>query len=120
MLAWVPNAVAIITMLGVSGKTLVNIPVADPAPVSAASILTFAAALAVSVVAWCPITPDYGIFHDHKTSRYVVFVSRPCHFLMCPQHEDLHLCLPWLPAVQRASRIGTPSGGVTVSPFFGI
>ena len=69
MLAWIPNAVAIIVMLGVSGKTLVSLPVEDPAPVSAASILTFAAALAVSVVAWCPITPDYGIFHDHKTSR---------------------------------------------------
>jgi purine-cytosine permease-like protein len=69
MLAWIPNAVAIIVMLAVNGKTLVSLPVTDPTPATASAILTFAAALAVSVVAWCPITPDYGIFHDHQVSR---------------------------------------------------
>lgn len=69
MLAWVPNAVAIVVMLAVGGKTLLSVPVTDAAPASAAGVLTFAAALAVSVVAWCPITPDYGIFHDSRTSR---------------------------------------------------
>ena len=73
MLCWIPNAVAMIVMLAVNHKTLLSVPLGDPTPVSAASILTFAAAVAVSVVAWCPVTPDYGIFHDHKASRYVTY-----------------------------------------------
>lgn len=55
-------------MLAVSGKTLASVPVEDPVPVSAASVLTFMSTLAVFVVSWCSIAPDYSIFHDHKTS----------------------------------------------------
>ena len=57
-------------MLGVGGKTLVSVPTSATMPATAASVLTFAAALFVSVLAWCPIVPDYGIFHVSKGSRY--------------------------------------------------
>lgn len=69
MTVWIPNAIAMITMVAVGGKSLTTVPLGDPEPATAGAVLTFAAALAASVVAWSSITPDYGIFHDHKASR---------------------------------------------------
>ena len=69
MIAWIPNVVAFIVMLGVSGKTLVTIPLTASSPSTAASILSFVSTLATFVVSWSTMTPDYGIFHDSKASR---------------------------------------------------
>lgn len=71
MLAWIPNVVAFVVMLGVGGKTLVSIPVTASTPPSTASIMSFASALATTVVSWSTISPDYGIFHDSKASGCV-------------------------------------------------
>lgn len=69
MISWIPNVITFIIMLGVGGKTLANVPTSATSPATAASMLTFASSLAVYVLAWCTITPDYGIFHDAKGSR---------------------------------------------------
>lgn len=69
MLAWIPNVITFIIMLGVGGKTLASVPTYATVPATPSSIITFGSALAVTVVAWCPIVPDYGIFHDAKASR---------------------------------------------------
>ncbi|KIP09966.1 hypothetical protein PHLGIDRAFT_289936 [Phlebiopsis gigantea 11061_1 CR5-6] len=124
MLAWMPNAVAIIVMLAVSGKTLVSLPVEDPTPVSAASVLTFAAALAVSVVAWCPITPDYGIFHDHKTSSMRIFIYAYLGFLLSsvPMHlvgAAFTAAAPYVPAWSAGLGNGNNVGGLIAAALSG-
>lgn len=65
-IAWIPNVVGMIVMAAVGTKSLTTLPLGDPNPVSAASIMTFAAALAAGIIGWSPIVPDYGIFHDYK------------------------------------------------------
>lgn len=51
-------------MLGVGGKHLVNAPAT--APVTRSSVVTFATTVASSVISWCTMTPDYGVYHDGK------------------------------------------------------
>ncbi|KAI0088274.1 permease for cytosine/purines, uracil, thiamine, allantoin-domain-containing protein [Irpex rosettiformis] len=74
MLSWVPNVITFVIMLGVGGKTLVSVPTSAAVPATAASIITFGSALAVTILAWCPIVPDYGIFHDAKGSSMRIFI----------------------------------------------
>lgn len=65
--AWIPNVIIFIILLGVGGKHLVNAP--PPAPVTAASVITFATTTASSVISWCTMTPDYGVYHNSEVSR---------------------------------------------------
>lgn len=69
MIAWIPNVVIFVIMLGVGGKSLAGVPLTSEVPATTASILSFGTALAVTVIAWCTIAPDYGIFHNAKGSR---------------------------------------------------
>lgn len=70
--AWIPNTLSFILMLGVGGKHLVNAPAAIP--VTASTIITFATTIASSVITWCPMTPDYGVYHSEKASVMRVFL----------------------------------------------
>ncbi|KAK7683805.1 hypothetical protein QCA50_013181 [Cerrena zonata] len=74
LLVWVPNVIAFVVMLGVGGKQLTQTPVTDAVPASAGSILTFGAALAVTVIAWSTITPDNGVYHDCRASAFRTFI----------------------------------------------
>ena len=56
-------------MLGVGGKRLADAPAT--VPVTASSVVTFATTVASSVISWCPMTPDYGVYHNEKASTYV-------------------------------------------------
>ena len=73
-MAWIPAVIAFIAMLGTGGKHLKNYP-ARAEPASAASILSFATTVASSVISWCMMTPDYGVYHTSKASRYVLLSS---------------------------------------------
>ena len=74
MLAWIPNVVAFIVMLGVAGKTLVqDVPVTAAQPPATAAIMSFVSALGTTVLAWSTIASDYGVFHDSKASGYVIY-----------------------------------------------
>lgn len=68
--AWIPNVIIFIILLGVGGNRLVNAP--PSAPVTVASALTFATTTASSVISWCTMTPDYGVYHNSEVSRYGV------------------------------------------------
>lgn len=70
--AWIPNVIAFIIMLGVGGKHLTIEPA--PGPVAPSQIITFATVVASSVISWCTMTPDYGVYHLQNTSRMRVFV----------------------------------------------
>ncbi|THH30554.1 hypothetical protein EUX98_g3626 [Antrodiella citrinella] len=70
--AWIPNVIAFIVMLGLGGKHLTNAP--PPAPLTAASIITFATTTSSSVISWCMMTPDYGVYHNSRASSMRVFI----------------------------------------------
>ena len=63
--AWIPNVITFIVLLGIGGKNLNNAPAT--APVTASSVITFATTTASSVISWCMMTPDYGVYHNGKT-----------------------------------------------------
>ncbi|KAI0694516.1 cytosine-purine permease [Cytidiella melzeri] len=70
--AWIPNVITFIIMLGVGGKHLVNAP--PSAPVTRAKVITFATTTASSVLSWCTMTPDYGVYHNSKASSKRIFI----------------------------------------------
>lgn len=65
--AWIPSVITFIVMLGLGGKHLTEAP--TPPPPSAAAVLSFATTTASSVISWCMMTPDYGVYHSSKASR---------------------------------------------------
>ncbi|OSX63581.1 hypothetical protein POSPLADRAFT_1045893 [Postia placenta MAD-698-R-SB12] len=70
--AWIPNVITFIIMLGVGGKHLTIEPA--PGPVAPSQVITFATVIASSVISWCTTTPDYGVYHLQNASRMRVFV----------------------------------------------
>ncbi|KAI0826401.1 cytosine-purine permease [Irpex lacteus] len=72
-IAWIPNVITFIIMFGIGGKHLLNAPA--PAPVTAANVITFATTTASSVISWCSMTPDYGVYHDAKASGKRIFIT---------------------------------------------
>ncbi|OCH91299.1 cytosine-purine permease [Obba rivulosa] len=70
--AWIPNAIIFVAMLGVGGKHLQIAP--DPGPVSTASIVSFATTTASSITSWCTMTPDYGVYHTPNASSLRIFL----------------------------------------------
>ncbi|KAF8872419.1 purine-cytosine permease [Infundibulicybe gibba] len=79
-LAWIPNAISFIIMLGVGGKHLRTYPTV-PAP-SAAQVISFATFLISSVISWCTMTPDYGVYHNAKASSLRIFFYTYLGFLL--------------------------------------
>ncbi|KZT70408.1 hypothetical protein DAEQUDRAFT_782651 [Daedalea quercina L-15889] len=78
--AWVPNVIAFIIMLGIGGKHLNDAPASGP--VSASTVITFATVTASSVISWCSMTPDYGVYHLESASRLRVFLYAYAGFLI--------------------------------------
>ena len=76
--AWIPSVIAFIAMLGTGAKHLgSHIPPGEPA--SAASILSFASTVASSVISWCMMTTDYGVYHTAQASGSVSRLSQSNH-----------------------------------------
>ncbi|TFK70127.1 hypothetical protein BDN72DRAFT_959040 [Pluteus cervinus] len=61
-------------MLGIGGKHLLlsSYPVIPAAPASA--ILSFGGLVASSIISWCTITSDYGVYHDADASSMRIFI----------------------------------------------
>ncbi|TBU25726.1 permease for cytosine/purines, uracil, thiamine, allantoin-domain-containing protein [Dichomitus squalens] len=73
LLIWIPNIIAFIVMLAVGGMQLREAPLTSVTPASAATLMTFGASLAATVVSWATLTPDYGVYHDRKASTWRLF-----------------------------------------------
>lgn len=73
-LVWVPNVIAFIVMLGVGYKHLYSssLPL-YPVPTTS-TVLSFASFITASTVTWCTATPDYGVYHDSRTSSFRIFI----------------------------------------------
>ncbi|THG92942.1 hypothetical protein EW026_g8143 [Hermanssonia centrifuga] len=69
---WIPNVITFIVMLGIGGKHFVNAP--PSAPVTASNVITFATTAASSVISWCTMTPDAGVYHSKKASSLRIFL----------------------------------------------
>ncbi|GJE86609.1 cytosine-purine permease [Phanerochaete sordida] len=98
--AWIPNAITFIIMLGVGGKHLSNAP--PTAPVTATSVVTFITTIAASVISWCMMTPDYGVYHNHETPSLRIFIYTYLGFFLSS------LISHFLGAVFAASAAGVP------------
>ncbi|KAG6331535.1 hypothetical protein ID866_7555 [Astraeus odoratus] len=71
--AWIPNVVAFIVMLALGYPHLhANQSTPVPAP-TVASVLSFASTLAASMLSWCTMTPDYGVYHSPAPSSTRIF-----------------------------------------------
>ncbi|KAI0360457.1 cytosine-purine permease [Trametes cingulata] len=79
-IAWIPSVITFVVMLGVGGKHLTEAPI--PPPPSASAVLSFATTTASSVISWCIMTPDYGVYHAHKASSMKVFLYSYSGFLL--------------------------------------
>ncbi|KAI0028765.1 permease for cytosine/purines, uracil, thiamine, allantoin-domain-containing protein [Vararia minispora EC-137] len=69
--AWVPNAVAFITLLAVGARDMRTAP-APSAPPTASAVLSFASIVCISVFSWCTMSPDYGVHHAPAPPRRVI------------------------------------------------
>lgn len=67
--AWIPNVVAFITILAVGGKHLQPSKIPEYPVPSASTVISFATFIASSVISWCTMVPDYGVYHNEKASR---------------------------------------------------
>ncbi|THG94002.1 hypothetical protein EW026_g7375 [Hermanssonia centrifuga] len=69
---WNPNVITFIVMLGIGCKHFVNAP--PSAPVTASNDITFATTAASSVISWCTMTPDAGVYHSKNASSLRIFL----------------------------------------------
>ncbi|KAF9226335.1 purine-cytosine permease [Gyrodon lividus] len=73
-IAWIPNVVAFIVMLALGYPQLranQHASVQTPTP---AAVLSFASTLASSILSWCTMTPDYGVYHSPAASSTRIFI----------------------------------------------
>ncbi|KAG6916943.1 hypothetical protein DXG01_004630 [Tephrocybe rancida] len=71
--AWVPNVIAFVVMLGVGGRHLRVSDYPTYPPPSASTVISYMTFIASSVVSWCTMTPDYGVHHSAKASSTRIF-----------------------------------------------
>jgi len=66
--AWIPSVMAFIALLSLGYPHLhANQYTSVPAP-TVASVLSFASTLASSILSWCTMTSDYGVYHSPVAS----------------------------------------------------
>ncbi|KAJ7199227.1 cytosine-purine permease [Mycena pura] len=71
--SWLPTLLVLLIMLGIGGRHLsAALSSSYPAP-SASSILSFSSAVMASVLGWCTVTADYGVYHDANAPSALVF-----------------------------------------------
>ncbi|KAH7882405.1 cytosine-purine permease, partial [Phlebopus sp. FC_14] len=80
--AWIPNVVAFIAMLAVGYPELHANQYASVPPPTPAAVLSFASTVIASVLSWCTITADYGIYHSPAASSVRIFVYTYLGFLI--------------------------------------
>ena len=68
-IAWIPNIVAFVVMLGVGGKHLNDFNPSVPSTLAASTVTSFGSVVGAWIISWCTLTPDYGVYHERETSR---------------------------------------------------
>ncbi|KAH0834813.1 cytosine-purine permease [Lanmaoa asiatica] len=112
-IAWLPNVIAFIAMLALGYPQLhANQYAAVPAP-TASSVLSFASTIASSVLSWCTMTPDYGVYHSPAASSQITGHTLGAAFAAAAPNVPV-----WNAAFQNSTSVGgllygvlTPLGG---------
>ncbi|TFY78263.1 hypothetical protein EWM64_g5746 [Hericium alpestre] len=111
--AWFPNLVAFLVLLGAGAKHIQNIPVPAPEP---AAVLSYASVVVSSVLSWCTMTPDYGVYHaDAPTWRIFIYVYLGFFVSSLPGHmlgAAFAAGAPAVPAWQAGLGEGSNVGGL--------
>ncbi|KAH7919078.1 hypothetical protein BV22DRAFT_1023592, partial [Leucogyrophana mollusca] len=72
--AWIPSVIAFIAMLAIGYPQLhANQSVSVPPPTTA-DVVSFASTVISSVLSWCTLTPDYGVYHSPTASSARIFI----------------------------------------------
>ncbi|KAH7910973.1 permease for cytosine/purines, uracil, thiamine, allantoin-domain-containing protein [Hygrophoropsis aurantiaca] len=72
-LAWIPSVIAFIVMLAVGYPQLHANQSALVAPPTTAGIVSFASTVISSVLSWCTLAADYGVYHSPAASSTRIF-----------------------------------------------
>ncbi|PFH47295.1 hypothetical protein AMATHDRAFT_67950 [Amanita thiersii Skay4041] len=72
--SWIPNLIIFPILLGVGGKHLNPANFVTPDPPTPASVISFITFISSSVISWCTMTPDYGVYHNGKASSVRIFL----------------------------------------------
>ncbi|KAG2340849.1 hypothetical protein BDR05DRAFT_1032723 [Suillus weaverae] len=73
-IAWILNVIAFITMVGVGYPQLRDNQSAPVSQATVAGVISFVSILASSILSWCPMTPDYGVYHSPAASSARIFL----------------------------------------------
>ncbi|KAH7911759.1 permease for cytosine/purines, uracil, thiamine, allantoin-domain-containing protein [Hygrophoropsis aurantiaca] len=71
--AWIPNAIAFIAMIAVGYPQLRDNHTVTVPPPSPASVLSYISLVASTILSWCTMTPDYGVYHSPNASSARIF-----------------------------------------------
>ena len=66
--AWIPSAMAFIALLALGYPHLYANRYTSVPPPTVASVLSFGSTLAASILSWCTMTSDYGVYHSPVAS----------------------------------------------------
>ncbi|KAG1729730.1 cytosine-purine permease [Suillus lakei] len=72
--AWIPNVIAFITMLAVAYPQLRENLSVPASPATPANVISFASFVASNIIGWCPMIPDYGVYHSPDASSARIFI----------------------------------------------
>ncbi|KAH8115995.1 cytosine-purine permease [Phellopilus nigrolimitatus] len=78
--AWIPNVITFIVMLGIGGKQLSKAPLSTNPGI--ASIVSFASTLASTDISWCTMVSDYGIYHRADASSWRISIYTYLGFML--------------------------------------
>ncbi|KAG2132701.1 permease for cytosine/purines, uracil, thiamine, allantoin-domain-containing protein [Suillus bovinus] len=81
-IAWIPNVIAFIAILGVGYPQLRDNQSAPVSEVNIAAVLSFSSVLVASILSWCTMTADYGIYHSPAASSARIFLYTYLAFLI--------------------------------------
>ncbi|KAG1795858.1 permease for cytosine/purines, uracil, thiamine, allantoin-domain-containing protein, partial [Suillus variegatus] len=73
-IAWIPNVIAFITMLGVGYPQLRDNQSAPVSQATVAEVISFSSILTASIISYCTVTPDYGVYHSPAASSARLFL----------------------------------------------
>ncbi len=96
LLIWFPSIIAFVAMLIVGGKQLASVPLTSPQPITVATLMSFGASLAATVISWSTLTPDYGVYHDRKAPAWRTFLYAYLGFFLA----SVRPCIPSHPRIE--------------------
>ncbi|KAI6045279.1 cytosine-purine permease [Pisolithus marmoratus] len=118
--AWIPNVITFIVMLALGYPHLhTNQSVSVPAP-TVSSLLSYGSMVAATMISWCTISPDYGVYHSPEISSFRIFLYTYFGFVVAslPPHTmgaAFAAAAPSVPAWEAGFRDGTSVGGLVYS-----